>query len=106
MPLSPARRRKACPRREVLGERSWGESTPFLLVLGERALELVAQLVRHRDVRAGLALVHGIELRLHDMVVLLEGLCGALRALGILRDDGERSLSELQRRKPCLALHH
>ena len=78
----------------------------FLLVLGERALELVAQLVRHDDVRGGLALVHGVELRLHDMVVLLEGVRRALRALGILRDDRERGLAELERGEPGLALDH
>src|SRR5438128_794144 len=80
----PAARPRACRRAGLLSRgRSWREFTPnFGLVLGERALELIAQLVRHGDVGVRGTLVHGVELRLHHVIVLGER---ASRALGAFR---------------------
>src|SRR4051812_21580882 len=93
--------------------RSWRESTPNArgliarrgpVILLERALELVAQLVRNGDVRVGRALVRLVELRADFLVVLLEGAHRPRRARAISGHRGERHLAQLERREPGLAL--
>src|SRR5688500_12317373 len=55
------------------------------LVFGQRARELVAQLIGHRHVGIGTLAVHLIELGHHLDVVLTEGLGRAPRSLRVTR---------------------
>src|SRR6188474_590992 len=58
------------------------------LVLAQRSRELLTQLVGNRNVGVDVALVHGVELREHEVVVLGEFLHRAIRALGVAGNRG------------------